>query len=217
MGNLRLGWRWAMVGLAGVSLASVSPAGAVVVNGVQCNTFSLELDVVNGVLSSNSIIECDDGTPNPTPTPGVGPTPPPGPTPTPGGGSGLCPQGFLNTPLGGGWGRAGLNIPAGTVLKYCANLEPPQIPPGVVPSRVTFSFYDESDRDCGALTMSVQQISGAQQLKASTTPLANGSLSFTKRSGRTDDPARVAQGTYVVTVAGHPTHCTKYLLTWGWQ
>lgn len=215
MGNLRLCWRWAMVGFASVSLASVSPAGAVVVNGVQCDTLSLELDVVDGVLSPNSIIECDDGNPNPTPTPG--PTPPGGATPTPGGGSGACPDGYLSAPLGGGWGLAGVSIPSGKVMKFCAQLEPPVIPPGVVPSRVTFSFYDESDRDCGALVMSVQQMSGAQQVKSSTSPLSNGAIHFTKRVGRTDDPSRVAQGLYIVTLTGHPTSCSRYLITWGWQ
>lgn len=173
--------------------------------------------VTNGQTASvESVTPIGGGGPGPGPVPT--PKPPVPPSSDPCTAAGYTRDQILTSKLTDGWGVLGLSIPDNKVMKFCVPAYPPYLPADKVPSRIMVSWYDESDRDCGALTMSVQQTTGAKQLKDSgPSGLSNGGVNFIKRVGRIDDPTRVAPGAYLVTVEGHPTPCSRYMITWGWQ
>lgn len=132
----------------------------------------------------------------PTPAPTAAPSPSPVPTT-----AARCPAGTPKLNLGTSITRV---IPAGARLIYCTQVSLPS-----PPSRLRWEMYENSDQDCGNLRMTVRQLVGAMQVK-STGPGANGSVSFTKRVGQGEDPARVANGDYLVELEGFATHCTSY-------
>lgn len=142
--------------------------------------------------------------------------PPPPPSPVPSGLAAICPDGLIDGTSSEGFIKEHIQIPAGVVKQYCALVQPPNVPAGVHPQRISFQYYDESDRDCGALALQVKQIGGAGITKSSI-PLANGGLQFTTSITPTQfhHPEESAQGIYQITATGHPTHCSQYYIGWG--
>ena len=136
-------------------------------------------------------------------TPVDGPTPSPSPQPTaqPTSAAATCPPGTPKLNLGTSLTRV---IPPGARLIYCT-----QVQLAAPPNRIRFEFYERADQDCGNLRMTVRQLAGAKQTKSSG-PASNGAVAFVKRIGQGEDPARVANGDYLVELEGFPTRCTSY-------
>jgi cysteine-rich repeat protein len=131
----------------------------------------------------------------------------------------LCPDGVLSEPFGGSDVFRGViaTIAEGQVKQFCAPVYPPYVPEGIHPTRLTFAWYDASDRNCGALRVIVDPVDGPPRQRDSGGYWANGTLVYLSRFGTFDRPELTAPGTYVITAMGGPTTCNRYIIAWSWS
>lgn len=134
----------------------------------------------------------------------------------------ICPDGVIAGPAPNGqygyWATR-QHIPTGVTRRYCALVHPPYIPEGMHPHRLVFSWYDESDRDCGGLSVTIKQIGGAGVTKQTPpgSTLPNGLFHFTSGHYKnpTARPEETAPGVYQMTASGLTDYCNSYYVAWG--
>lgn len=145
------------------------------------------------------------------------PTPSPAPSPKPGD---LCPDGTLSAPASktDPWFGLTVEVPNGATKRFCAPVQPPLAP---LPAgqdfynQITFSWYDVSDQDCGALNVRVDATDGVARTRSGEGFSASGNYYYYGKIGsRILTPEQTKPGIYVVTVTGGPAACTKYRITW---
>lgn len=134
----------------------------------------------------------------------------------------LCPDGLLTQEFGNNYRGVFVTVPDGVVKRYCAPVYPPYLPDGIVATRLTFSWYDASDWDCGALRVIVEPQEGPPRTRDSVDFFASGAFYYYRRVWAPppfDLPDYTAPGTYVVTVIGRLStpECTRYAIAWSWD
>lgn len=164
-------------------------------------------------------------TPSPTRTPRFTPTPVrPTPTQSPSLAQ-RCPDGQLTgitSRTNKNWfGFDGVEVRPGQTKRFCAMVMPPQIPANTIPNSLSFTWYDVTDQDCGALSVKVDAVDppprhlGEQQFGKGFS--SSGALHLYSNAGHKYTPEAVRQGVYVVTVFGGPSSCTHFDIAWHWE
>ncbi|MBY0274719.1 hypothetical protein K2Z84_05225 [Candidatus Binatia bacterium] len=166
-----------------------------------------------------AVLDCSDGN-APTPVPTAIATP--SPVPTAIDERDLCPDGTLQDRASNTdpWYGVTAVIKPGEVKRYCAKIQPPLIP--FYPRQITFSWYETSDQDCGALNVGVDALSGPPRPRGGAGYSASGNFYYYGKSRGRDGsviqtPEQTAPGIYVVTVIGGGelgTTCVNYRIAW---
>lgn len=118
-----------------------------------------------------------------------------------------CKDGYLNKPVGQGFGLADVVIKDGEVKEYCAQVTTSERP-------LVFQLYDISDRDCARASMKIARVDGAYSA-GDDTPLSGITLNVPYKWFVFTYPERVAPGIFKVTVKGSDSQCNHYRITWG--
>ncbi|MEW6268356.1 MAG: hypothetical protein AB1689_03560 [Thermodesulfobacteriota bacterium] len=135
----------------------------------------------------------------------------------------LCPDGFLTEPASktDPWYGFTVDIPEGVTKRFCAPVEPPYATPQLTSplgnyfTQITFSWYDVSDQDCGALNVHVDAVDGVSRPRGGPGFSASGNHVYYGKIGtRITTPEQTLPGIYVMTLVGGPTTCHRYRISW---
>ncbi|MBY0278136.1 hypothetical protein K2Z84_22605 [Candidatus Binatia bacterium] len=141
-----------------------------------------------------------------TPTPTIGPTPPGDPE--------LCPDGYITEPASktDPWYGVTVDVPQGVTKVFCAPITSPLV--NTAPNQITFSWYDVSDQDCGALNVRIDPVDPPLRPRGGVGYSASGNFYYYGKIGSRLTPEQTARGIYVITVTGGPSACSRYRLAW---
>lgn len=105
-----------------------------------------------------------------------------------------------------------MDVPEGVTKELCA----PVVPPYVAghPNQLTFSWYDVSDQDCGALNVSVDAVDGPPRHRGGEGFSASGQFVYYAKTGPKVTPEQTAPGIYVIKLVGGPSSCVRYRIAW---
>jgi len=144
------------------------------------------------------------------------PTPRPTATPigTPPGDPELCPDGYLTESASKTdiWYGLTVDVPNGATKRFCAPIMAPLV--NYHPRQITFSWYDVSDQDCGALNVHVDAVDLPLRPRGGTGHSASGNYVYYGQIGSRSMPEQTAPGIYVMTLVGGPSSCTRYRIAW---
>lgn len=157
----------------------------------------------------------------PTPTPTAAPSPSPSRTPGPTiSEAAACRDGTLNRVASqtDPWFGATVVVPQGETLHLCAPIREPLVHGH--PNQITFSWYDVSDQDCGALNIRVDALDPPARTRGGQGWSASGQFVYNARVGSGDNarltPEQTKPGLYAITLIGGPASdsCNKYRIAW---
>jgi hypothetical protein len=147
----------------------------------------------------------------PEPSPSAAPTRTPGPT-----GIAYCPDGVLNRPASqtDPWFGTTVDVPQGVTMSFCAPVTLPLVKGH--PGQITFSWYDVSDQDCGALNVHVDAVDPPVRPRGGSGWSSSGQYVYYAKVGERETPEQTAPGVYVVTVTGGPSSdgCSRFRIAW---
>ena len=82
-------------------------------------------------------------------------------------------------------------------------------------SQIKFQFYDESDRDCASLVMSIEQNVGARLNQTTGSPVSSANILYRSTWGPFQFPDRTAHGMYRMKLVGHGGCNSRFRIGWG--
>jgi hypothetical protein len=198
--------------------------GALVIGETECGTMTLTIAPgvdgprtfmwhIDDCPQLEALVAAPVATPSPTPrptnSPGGSVTPPPGDPE-------LCPDGYLSEPASktDPWYGLTVDVPEGTTKRFCAPVMAPLVK--TYPNQITFSWYDVSDQDCGAINVKIDAVDLPLRPRGGQGYSASGQYVYYAKVGSRSTPEQTAPGIYVVTLTGGPSaqSCSRFRIAW---
>ena len=142
-----------------------------------------------------------------------------------------CPDGYLTRQYGSGlhqFGKGKISVPLGTTRKFCAKVDTPLLPSDFQLDRIYFTWYDETDYECGEVEVTVEQ-TFPPYLKRGPSRSTNGSHRFNRASHSGGYGSLkicedcVKRGVYLITIKATQLYtpadpyCSMHGLVWGYN